>query len=202
MDQKGPHFPPDLHRWSQRRQLGLAGTPWLGSALGLTVGPSKPSGRGHLTPLARAARVLKVPRTRTHHYCSPATRTGHTRPRAGALTATRHLRQNGRKEKGTRCSPRGGGVRRRQRVRKKTLARGGSRRGEVVGGNPRRKTPSRRITPRQALILARGVADGDGDDDSTEGEKDHASTRVNFGGRPWRNRERMREIAALGRRRN
>ena len=56
-------------------------------------GSPKPSGHGHHMPLARAALVQKVPRTGTYHYCSPAARTGHTRPRAGALTATRHLRQ-------------------------------------------------------------------------------------------------------------
>ena len=101
----------------------------------LTGITENPAWHGHYLSLVRSARDLKRLRNRTQLICSPATRTGLSRPRAGALTAASSYGYTGG-SKGEDLLTQG--LRRRR-------ARGGRRwLGEDHGGEVRRRGRRRR----------------------------------------------------------
>ena len=94
----------DLHRWSPRRQFGLAGISRRRTCSGLIGGHRIPVDVATSKPAARFARVLKTPRTCTHTGKRARHGTAIDGAPAKQRTATelhRHHSHRGQKRKGT-----------------------------------------------------------------------------------------------------
>ena len=146
-------FFPQARPGAPRRRLASPEKTHGGGALSVVQGLQTPARHGHYWSPARSARDLEGMRNRTQYICSPATRTGRSRPRAGALTVASSYGYTGGSKREKLAHP---GASETTRTKRKTLARGGSRqRGASEGKETmQRRRPSargRNTVPRPKL---------------------------------------------------
>ena len=123
-------FFPQARPGAPRRRLASPEKPTAEGRSQLYRGLQTPARHGHYLSPARSARDLERMRNRTQYICSPATRTGLSRPRAGALTAASSYGYTG--------GSKGGGLLT-QGLRRRRARRGRRRLGEDHGSEVRRR---------------------------------------------------------------